>query len=120
VRTLVDILRKGNQELFHTSIISWLLDPKAEHGFGTTYLNELAELLSKKGDKSLKEELDKGIPVVRSEATSYKKRYDIEIQTNKSTFVFESKNLTKQELAFSNMATVLKAFMERFGLFEIS
>jgi len=47
VRTLVDILRKGNQELFHTSIISWLLDQKGEHGFGTIFLNELSELLSK-------------------------------------------------------------------------
>ncbi len=58
MRTLVDILRKGNQELFHTSIISWLLDPEAEHGFGTTFLNELSELLSKKGHNSLKEELN--------------------------------------------------------------
>ncbi len=32
-RTIVDILRKGNQELFHSAMVAWLLDPAAEHGY---------------------------------------------------------------------------------------
>lgn len=30
-RTIIDILRKGNQELFHSSMIAWFLDPHGEH-----------------------------------------------------------------------------------------
>ncbi len=44
-RTLIDILRKGNQELFHSSMIAWLLDPLAEHGLGTGFLDAFAEMV---------------------------------------------------------------------------
>src|SRR4051794_13722152 len=50
-RTIIDILRKGNQELFHSSIIAWLLDPLAEHGLDTGFLNAFAEVVEQRGVK---------------------------------------------------------------------
>lgn len=94
MRTLIDILRKGNQELFHTSIISWLLNPNAEHGLADQFLKGFSALLTRKGCPSLSDEIRQGKPIIRSEATSYKRRYDIEIQTENSLYVIENKTKT--------------------------
>jgi len=91
MKTLIDILRKGNLELFHTSIISWLLDPKAEHGLELTLLRGLSETLDKLGDSSLKNAVMSGNPKVSSEVASYKSRYDIQIKIENSLFVLENK-----------------------------
>jgi len=94
MRTVIDILRKGHQELFHTSIISWLLNPNAEHGITDQFLKGFSGLLTRQGCPSLSDEIRQGKPVIRSEATSYKRRYDIEIQTEKSLYVIENKTKT--------------------------
>ena len=48
MRTIVDILKRGNLELFHSSMVAWLIDSKGEHGKGTSVLAKLAETLSPK------------------------------------------------------------------------
>ncbi len=77
-RTIIDILRKGNQELFHSSMIAWLLDPTREHGLGTTFLDGFATLLAAKGAPELGRALDNGHSVrVLTEHPSSHGRYDI-------------------------------------------
>ena len=41
MRTIVDILQRGNLELFHSSMVAWLIDRKGEHGKGRSVLEKL-------------------------------------------------------------------------------
>ena len=52
-RTIIDILRKGNQELFHSSMIAWLLDPQAEHGIDDEFLKGFGHLVAERGCGSM-------------------------------------------------------------------
>jgi len=77
-RTIIDILRKGNQELFHSSMIAWLLEPHAEHGLGAGFLDGFAALLHAKGAPELQVALDRELPIrVLTEQTAGTGRYDI-------------------------------------------
>lgn len=90
-RTIIDILRKGNQELFHSSMIAWLLDPTKdkEHGIGNKFIEKLVEKI---GRSDLIEVLKTGTPLkVRTEVPGYKSRYDIEIKIGDKTVIFENK-----------------------------
>jgi hypothetical protein len=42
-RSVIAMLRKGNQELFHPTMVGWLLDPTAEHGYGSGFLDAFAD-----------------------------------------------------------------------------
>ena len=55
--TMIDVLRRGNQELFHSSMIGWLLDPNAEHGFGSAFLSAFSALLAERGEARLQDAL---------------------------------------------------------------
>lgn len=91
-KTMIDILRKGNQELFHSSMIAWLLDPQAEHGFGTRFLEQFAGKFADKGYTELQTELEAAAPKsVRTEVPSTGSRYDIEIRFENTSFVVENK-----------------------------
>jgi PD-(D/E)XK nuclease superfamily len=93
-RTMIDILRKGNQELFHSSMIAWLLDPKAEHGLGARFLEGFANKLARAdgGSSKLKEAVKVSPDVsVRTESSFLKSRYDIEIHFGDERIIVENK-----------------------------
>jgi hypothetical protein len=94
-RTMIDIFRKGNQELFHSSMIAWLLDPKAEeHGLGGQFLEGFADKLARadRGSSKLKEAVEISPDgLVRTESPFLKSRYDIEIRFGDTLVVIENK-----------------------------
>jgi hypothetical protein len=91
-RTIIDILRKGNQELFHSDMIAWLLDSGGEHGLGGQFLKGFADALSANGCKTLKQALAAGAtPSVSTEVVHQRGRYDIEIALEGHRIVVENK-----------------------------
>lgn len=120
-RTIIDILRKGNQELFHSSMIAWLLDPQAEHGIGDVFLKGFGDLLAERGSGSMLAALRTAPPTsIETEATSYKRRYDIVLHVGQTTVVIENKTKslggTPQFDKYKDKGTVLVAL----GLTDIS
>lgn len=86
-RTIMDILRKGNLELFHSAMMAWLLDPSMEHNLGRILLDGIAVKLDSKGFR-LKQIMDSSTTVrIRTEVTRSKSRYDIEIHCGDSLAV---------------------------------
>lgn len=80
-RTIIDILRKGNQELFHSSLIAWLLDPAGEHGYGRGLLEAFADVVAEQGHSQLRTALQSASSIkVETETSSGKSRYDIVLQ----------------------------------------
>ena len=82
--TIIDILNVGDQELFHSNMIAWLLNPDGEHGihseFGDRIFDQIPETRGAKVSK------------VEREKTEGKVRYDIWILTTDATIiVFENK-----------------------------
>ena len=94
MRTIVDILQRGNLELFHSSMLAWLIDSKGEHGKGMNVLSKLAETLSRKGWLQLKEALANGGGKVRTEVKRGNHRYDIWLELLDTKVVFENKTKT--------------------------
>lgn len=52
-RTVIDIFSKGNQELFHSAFLAWLMDARGEHGMGDGFLRELVSLLGERSGITL-------------------------------------------------------------------
>ena len=94
MRTIVDILKRGNLELFHSSMVAWLIDSKGEHGKGTSVLAKLAETLSRKGWPQLEEALTNGGGKVRTEEKRGNHRYDIWLELPDMKVGFENKTKT--------------------------
>ena len=94
MRTIVDILQRGNLELFHSSIVAWLIDSKGEHRKGTSVLAKLAETLSRKGWPQLEKALTNGVGEVRREEKLGNHRYDISLKLPDTKVVFENKTKT--------------------------
>ena len=95
VRTIVDILQCGNLELFHSSMLAWLLDSRGEHGMETRVLAKLAEILGgRKGWPQLEEALGRGAGDVRTEVKRGNHRYDIWLELPNTKVVFENKTKT--------------------------
>ena len=46
---IVPIFSRGNQELFHSAFIAWLLDPTASHNLGDSFFQALQSLLRNGG-----------------------------------------------------------------------
>ena len=95
VRTIVDILQCGNLELFHSSMLAWLLDSRGEHRMETRVLTKLAEILrGRKGWPQLEEALARGGGEVRTEVKRGNHRYDIWLELPDTKGVFENKTKT--------------------------
>lgn len=91
-RTIIDILRKGNQEQFHSSMVAWLLDPKGEHGYGAAFLQGFAGLVEEKGFPAFRSSLlGAGTATVYTEATASKGRHDIRLTLDTTRVVIENK-----------------------------
>ena len=96
-RTIIDILQRGNLELFHSSMLAWLLDGKGEHGMGMCVLARLADILTRKGWPQLKNALaggTRGGRVVRTEVKRGRNRYDIWLKLPNTEVIFENKTKT--------------------------
>lgn len=61
-RNAIDIFAKGNQELFHSAFLAWLMDDGAEHGLGDSFLTEVVSLVNKKRLEVNKKRLAAGEP----------------------------------------------------------
>jgi len=86
-RTIIDLLKKGNQELFHSSMIAWLLDPGGEHGLGRQFLDGLAGRCP-----ALRDVADGAQSIrVRTEVGKGKSRYDIELDCDGKKVIIENK-----------------------------
>ena len=94
MRTIIDILQRGNLELFHSSMVAWLIDRKGEHEKGTSVLAKLAETLSRKGWSQLEKALANGVGEVRREKKRGNHRYDIWLKLPDTEVVFENKTKT--------------------------
>lgn len=93
-RTAIDVLRKGNQELFHSAMIAWALDPEktTEHGLGDQVLWAVARTLADRGHPTLVEALQSGhSPKISTELPGKGCRYDIEVRFGDRRIVFENK-----------------------------
>jgi hypothetical protein len=91
-RTIIDILRKGNQELFHSSIIAWLLDSRAEHGYGPGFLDAFARLIEDQGDPRFRAALaTPPAAKITTETAARKSRYDIKLEIGSILVVVENK-----------------------------
>jgi len=42
---LISVLARGNQELFHSAFLAWLLKPTSAHGLGTRFARAVLECL---------------------------------------------------------------------------
>lgn len=91
MRTIIDILKKGNQELFHSDMLAWMMNPEAEHGMGNYMLRSIADLLADRGDRTLVDLLAQGLPTIQTEVSKSKHRYDIVVCVGKITVIFENK-----------------------------
>jgi len=91
-RTIIDILKKGNLELFHSAMIAWLLNPEGEHGWDDAFLRRFAELLAGKGHHTLQRALacDRG-KVRTEESIPGRGRCDILLEVGQTKFVLENK-----------------------------
>ncbi|HXN47897.1 MAG TPA: PD-(D/E)XK nuclease family protein [Bryobacteraceae bacterium] len=92
-RTIIDVLKKGSLELFHSDMLRWLMDETEEHRHKRAFLNLLATTLSTKGFPNLSDAL-KASPTYTAitEFLHRQERTDIEIQfPNHQPFVIENK-----------------------------
>jgi hypothetical protein len=93
--TIIDILKKGNLELFHSSMISWLMDPTRNQGIGVVFLKEFfKKAFQDRAKPSLPmifEKIDQGKVSVQTEVTGKGGRYDIFIEVDDFSFVIENK-----------------------------
>ena len=91
-KTIIDILRKGNLELFHSAMIAWLLDPDGEHGLGPQFVRGFAERLAERGEKQLLNWISSSeIDSVQTETSTYRSRYDITLRVGGKLAVIENK-----------------------------
>jgi hypothetical protein len=92
-KTMIDILNKGNLELFHSSIIAWLLDPEESHDLGAEFLHAfLNEAYRNRSEFCILDDLPYECSEVKTEVHGgRKKRYDICIDIGDKRFIVENK-----------------------------
>ena len=118
-QTIIYILKKGNQELFHSSLIAWLLNPKGEHEVGEAFIDHFAEKLVEKGYPDLKNILKNSSEIsVETETTHTGGHYDIEIKIGDSNIMIENKTKTIGES--SQLDSYEASFKIALGFCEVS
>jgi len=89
---MVDVLRRGNQELFHSSMLAWLFDAEAEHGFGDRIIRLFAEQVSEQGHPGLLDLVRSGdLLRVSTERTGRPGRYDLVVEADGVRCIIENK-----------------------------
>lgn len=93
--TIVDILRKGNQELFHSSMIAWLCNPVGEHQLGWEFLRHFSAILEDQGHSMLGELLESSPTLdIATEVVTKGGRHDISLTFDDYNIVIENKTKT--------------------------
>jgi PD-(D/E)XK nuclease superfamily len=90
VRTVIDLFRRGNQELFHSAMLAWLLDPQGEHGLQDAFLREFLHLASQRTPGGIELSGLDGARV-ETEVTVAGMRHDIVITTPHGQVIVENK-----------------------------
>lgn len=99
MRTIVDILKKGNQELFHSSMIAWLLDPNGEHNLNDLFLKKFAEKLSSiENTEIINIIMNNKLHNVKTETVHNKRRYDINLKFGDKMIIIENKTKSLGEI----------------------
>lgn len=93
-KTIVDIIKHGNLELFHSSMMAWLFDSSGEHGLRNKVLMGIAKRLKQNGRPELLRALSKGSESIRTELRRGNHRYDICVNIGDIDIVFENKTKT--------------------------
>lgn len=120
-RTIVDILRKGNQELFHSSMLAWFLDPQGEHSYGSRFLERFADLLAAHGSNEMQVALQgASVSSVNTETTTYKGRYDIVLTIGQFRVIIENKTKSLGALAQFDQYKGQGVSLVALGLTDIS
>lgn len=90
-RTIVDLLKRGNQELFYSAMLAWLLDPREEeHGLGDRFLRGFISAARSEGIEIPEDGWER--PEVHGEFPERRSRYDIMVQSSHGhSFVVENK-----------------------------
>lgn len=90
MRTIIDLLKRGNQELFHSSIVGWFLDPKGEHRWRDSFLRGFLQLSAERS-ANLAIPPDLAGARVDVEAPGRGSRHDIRIVVGDTSIVVENK-----------------------------
>ncbi len=90
-RTIIDVLKAGNVEMFHSRMIAWLLDPKSEHVYGDYFIKEFANIVDSRGNTSMSSAIKVGNINVNTENKVGKHRFDITIEVDGKRFIVENK-----------------------------
>ena len=61
MKTMIDLFRRGNQELFHSAIVGWLPDSREAHGYGDQFIRAFAEEVTAAGYPLL--QMEKSLPL---------------------------------------------------------
>jgi hypothetical protein len=88
---LISVLARGNQELFHSAFLAWLLKPTSAHGLGTRFARAVLECLPTSYSDAISGEYE-----VRTEFREGHSRFDILVRPVKPAvgtkgIVFENK-----------------------------
>ena len=85
-----DLIEKfdiGQEEIFNTKMIAWLLNPKENHNYGSAFLEDFLYLINKKAD------LSKDITVETCHDMGYFGKIDILIETKESIYAIKCGNM---------------------------
>ena len=85
---LLSIIGRSRRETFHCAILAWLMDPKAPHGFGATFLKKVLVLCFPDDSFVERELLDAR---TRCEVVRPNSRAGILVEAGQLTVVFEAK-----------------------------
>jgi PD-(D/E)XK nuclease superfamily len=109
-RNVIDIFARGNQELFHSAFLAWLLDRHENHGLGNSFCSRIIGLLRGNSGHDPDKEY-----VVATEYRSGRSRFDIILRPKDPAnqvkgLVLENKvKGTSKNRSYSSDATKLPA-----------
>ncbi len=86
----VDLIEKfdiGQEEIFNTKIIAWLLNPKENHNYGSAFLEDFLFLINEKAD------LSKDITVETCHDMGYFGKIDILTETKETIYAIKCGNM---------------------------
>ena len=100
---VIDLFARGNQELFHSAFIAWLLDEDGSHGLGPRFLREFISKLP----ANIADHLT-GSLVVRTEYRRGASRFDILLEPHSASASFKGLVLENKIKSFGNAVQLRK------------
>jgi len=113
---VIDLFARGNQELFHSAFIAWLLDEHGSHGFGSRFVGEFTSRLPAQIAGRLTEPL-----AVRTEYRSGGSRFDILLESRSpSPTSFKGLVLENKIKSFGNAVQLDKYLAQGFNVLVLA